>query len=345
MRKAVLLVVLVGVVSLVFVSNGFGQVDEGEKGEKEAEQALQDFKEVIEGKETKPSEEAEKVLRDYGRARSRLLGLGKLATSVLVRAIKTKSFSEQFRGTCIDLLYKIGGERAIEALIEVARDESEIPRLRDEALYGLGKCGGSEVLPTLLKALNHKKTFMRRSAVDGIWALAGRKVVKLPVDELVNISKNDDNIRVRVGATAALRLGGKQAVPPLLESMNDENKYIRIQSCKSLGMIGDKRAVQPLIAKIDNSKKTERMAAIIALGDIGDRRAVEPLIEILSVEDAHSLVAAGSLAKIGDKRAIEPLKIAMEEERRTFGTPSNHLLKAYKKITGEEYEPKNGGSE
>jgi HEAT repeat protein len=345
MRKAFLFVVLVVLVSMVFVSDGFAQADEEEKGEKEAEQALQDFRKVIESKETKPPEKAEEVLRDYGRARSRLLGLGKLATPVLVRAIKTKSFSEQFRGTCIDLLKLIQDERSVKPLIEVYEDESEISRIRKEALSALGKVGGSEVLPVLLEALESKKTIVRKGGISGIWGLAGRKVGEFPVDAIVDIAKNDPEISIRAFATASLRRGGKEAVSPLLELMNDENKYVRIQSCKSLGMIGDKRAVQPLIAKLDNSKETERMAAIIALGDIGDKRAVEPLIKILNIEDADSRTAAKALAKIGDKRAIEPLKIAMEKERRTFGSPSNHLLKAYKKLTGEEYEPENGGSE
>ena len=88
------------------------------------------------------------------------------------------------------------------------------------------------------------------------------------------------------------------------------------------------------------------MATIIALGDIGDTRAVEPLIKILlkATEESGWRDAAKSLAKIGDKRAIEPLVVAMEKEREVFGTPSNHLLNAYKELTGEEYKPQNGGS-
>jgi len=342
-----LFVSLVLLVQLVFVGRNFAQANEGEKGEKEAEQALQDFKEVIEeDKEAKSSEEVEEVLRNYDRARSRLLGLGKFATPVLVRAIKTKKFSEEFRGTCIDLLYKIGDEKAIEPLIEVYRDETEISRIRKEALYALGKIGGPEVLSVLLEALECKQSIVRKGAISGIWGLVGREVVEFPVNEIVDIAKNDPEVSIRVYATASLRRGGKKAVPPLLESMNHENKYVRIQSCKSLGMIGDKRAVEPLIAKLNSTKKTERMAVIIALGDIGDTRAVEPLIKILlkATEESGWRDAAKALAKIGDKRAIEPLVVAMEKERKVFGTPSNHLLNAYKELTGEEYKPQNGGS-
>jgi len=348
-RTTVLFVSLVLLVQLVFVGDSFAQAKEGGKGEKEAEQALQDFKKVIEGKETKPSEEAEEVLRNYDRARGRLLGLGKLATPVLVRAIKTKRFAEQFRGTCIDLLSKIGGRRAIEALIEVSKDETEIPRLREEALWMLGRCGGPEVLDVFLEALKDTGLSVRRGGVLGIQWLAARKVAKFPVDAVVELAKNDEEIWVRGTAVVSLGLGGEKAVPALLELMNDEDRDIRLQACASLGRIGDTRAVEPLIAKLNaklnDREYYERHAAVIALGDIGDERAVEPLIKILNVEDADSRDAAEALAKIGDKRAIEALKIAIEEERKTFGKPSNHLLNAYKKLTGKEYKPQDGGSE
>lgn len=333
-------VLLVLFVSLVFVSNDFAQVNQGGKGEKEAEQALQDFKEVMEqDKEAKSFEEAEKIYEEGARARSRLLKLGKLATPILVRAIKMKRFSEQFRGTCIDILYKIGDKRATKLFIEVSRDETEIPGLRQEALYALGKIGGPEVLDIFLEALKHSNSSVRRGGVVGIWGLVGRKVVEFPVDAVVELAKNDEEIRVRGTAVASLGLGGEKAVLPLLELMNDEDRDIRLQACLALGRIGDKRAVEPLIASLDDKNAYERHGVIKALGNIGDRRAVEPLIELLDVEEANSRDAAIALAKIGDKRAIEPLEMAIQEEAKVFGTPSNHLLNAYKKLSGREYKP------
>ena len=313
-----------------------------DKGEKEAEQALEDFQKLMEeGKETKSFEETEKKYEEGTKARSRLFKLGKSATPVLVRAIKTKEFSEDFRGACIDILYKIGDERAIEPLIELSRDETEIPRLRDEALYGLGAIGGPEVLDIFLEALKHSHSSIRRGGLDGIWGLVGRKVVEFPVDAVVDLAENDDDIWVRGEAVASLGLGGEKAVQPLLGLMNDEDRDIRLEAYSVLGIIGDERAVDPLIAILDDEHTYERSTAIIALGDIGDRRAVEALIKILqkATEESGWRYAAEALAKIGDMKAIEPLKIAIEKERKVFGAPSNHLLDAYKKLTGKEYRP------
>ena len=323
MRKGVLLVGLVSLVllvQLVFVGNSFTQANQGGKGEKEAEQALQDFKEVMEGgKETKSFEESEKVYEEGARARNRLLKLGKLATPVLVRTIKAKKLNEHFRHYCISLLISIQDEKTIEPLIELYRDESETPGIRYGALYALGKIGRPRVLRVLLEALSNSESKIRRGVVHGIWALAGRKIVDLPVDEIVEIAKNDPNISIRATATAALKLGGEQAVLPLLELMNDEYDNIRLQACKALGLIEDRRAVEPLLARLNDKNAYERMAVILALGDIGDRRAVDTLIKILkergpSNEPAlNSGYAAKALAEIGDERAIEPLKRAIED--------------------------------
>jgi HEAT repeat protein len=353
MRKGtpVLLVVLV---LLVFVGSSFAQVDEGEKGEEEAEQALQDFKEVMEDKETKSYEETAKKYEEGAKARNRLLGLGKLATPVLVRAIRTKKFSEQFRGTCIDILYKIGDENAIEPLIEVYRDETEISGIRKEAIYAVGKIGGPEVLPVLLEALENRESRIRKGAISGIWGLVGRGVVEFPVDAIVGIAKNDTSVSIRAYATASLRLGGEQAVLSLLELINDENERVRLQACQSLGLIGDNRAVGPLLAKLNaklNDKEYyEKHTAIIALGKIGDKRAVEPLIKILNERGPYgepttsASYAAKALAEIGDERAIEPLKRTIEDDikwKQEIGispTPDKWFTNAYKKLTGKEYK-------
>ncbi len=298
-----------------------------DKGEKEAEQALEELREG--------------GYEEGARASNRLLGLGKLATPVLIRAIKTKKFGEQFRGTCIDMLMLIQDKKSVKPLIEVYRDESELFGIRKEAIFALGKIGGPEVLPVLLEGLKHKEAILRKGAISGIWGLVGREVVEFPVDVVVDIAKNDPKVSIRAYATASLRLGGEQAVSSLLELMNDENERVRLKAYQSLGLIGDRRAVEPLIARLDNCEGAERMSAIFALGDIGDRRAVEPLIKILqkATEESGWRYAAEALAKIGDMKAIEPLKIAIEKERKVFGAPSNHLLNAYKKLTGKEYRP------
>lgn len=326
-----------------------------DKGEKEAEQALEDFQKVMEeGKETKSFEEAEKKYEEGTKARSRLLKLGKLATPVLVRAIKTKRFSEQFRGTCIDMLMLIQDKKSVKPLIEVYRDESELFGIRKEAIFSLGKIGGPEVLPVLLEGLEHKEAILRKGAISGIWGLVGREVVAFPVDAIVDRAKNDKNISIRAYATASLRMGGKQAVSSLLELMNDENERVRLQACQSLGLIGDRRAIEPLLARLNDREAYERMVTIEALGNIGDRRAVEPLIKILnergpSNEPRTSAgYAAKALAEIGDERAIEPLKRAIEdmkmweqEVKEQTGEsmyPDKWFTNAYKKLTGREYK-------
>lgn len=116
-------------------------------------------------------------------------------------------------------------------------------------------------------------------------------------------------------ARMLVKIGGKQAVPLLIEILAQGTKF---QYRESVSTIVD------------------------LLGELGDLRAVPLLIKALYYEKwaTHQVEA---LAKIGDKRAVEPLKKLLGEnlvKSHTFArSPSfvEEILKALSKITGENW--------
>jgi HEAT repeat protein len=73
-----------------------------------------------------------------------------------------------------------------------------------------------------------------------------------------------------------------------------------------LGEIGDARGVEPLIQTLQDEDSFLRRVAAVAVGNIGDARAIEPLTRAL--EDEDGLVrqaAAEALEKIRAKQGAE----------------------------------------
>lgn len=133
------------------------------------------------------------------------------------------------------------------------------------------------------------------------------------VARLIESLKEDDE-HVRVQVLELLEEIGSPAVEQLIEALSSGEKNIRIGSAKALGEIKDPRAITPLIETLKDDNKWVRREASGALSKMGES-AVDPLLGIL--DDADWKVrgaAAWALGSIGDKRAIEPLKKALDDK-------------------------------
>ena len=149
---------------------------------------------------------------------------------------------------------------------------------------------------------------------------------------------------------ALIKLGDKDAVPHLINFLNDdkdgESRYRRGRehAAEALGELGDKRAVPHFIDalkgeeddteklgedvvidgdsdvvayshSVDWFEKEEKQYAARALGKLGDERAVPVLIDALN-DDDRTLRAyvAGALGNLGDKRAVPSLISILGDE-------------------------------
>jgi HEAT repeat protein len=120
-----------------------------------------------------------------------------------------------------------------------------------------------------------------------------------------------------------------QAVPLLVDALDDEDSQIRIYALWALGALGDPRAEQPLVEALEDPDAGVRKTAAFALGELG-RVDAAPALE-LRLEDPVADVrwnAALSLARM-DNRAGVPVLERMIDRR---------LLAQVPDITSEQKE-------
>ena len=99
--------------------------------------------------------------------------------------------------------------------------------------------------------------------------------------ELDRILRGPDKGLRRRAALAAGRIGSREALPALLEMLNDGEPELRQMAAFSLGLIGDSAGVDRLTAALADSDPRVRSRAAEALGRIGNSRAAAPIVEYI----------------------------------------------------------------
>ncbi len=130
-------------------------------------------------------------------------------------------------------LGKVGGERAVDLLKQLAQNEP--PPVKTYSLQALGMSGREEVVPVLLDALKDQDNDVFASAAEAL-GLIGKPVVP----HLIALLKPDSADDAR--CIAAWQLGTlrySEAVPPLVQVVrNDQNPEVVALAIWALGEIG-----------------------------------------------------------------------------------------------------------
>lgn len=92
----------------------------------------------------------------------------------------------------------------------------------------------------------------------------------------------------------AVELGthGKAAVDLLINSLKDEDKWVRYLVVDALGNIRDPKVVDPLIAALKDLDQDVRFVAAEALGRTGDSKAIAALEKTCSGDNCYVRIAA-----------------------------------------------------
>lgn len=122
----------------------------------------------------------------------------------------------------------------------------------------------------------------------------------------------------RVEARRALVATGRQAVPFLIEALNDPESLRRWEAAKALGEIGDPNAAPALVKALEDEAFEVRWAAAKALIEM-NVKGLKPLLQALieradSVflrEGAHHVLH--DLAKGELRKYLGPVLIALED--------------------------------
>ncbi len=136
------------------------------------------------------------------------------------------------------------------------------------------------------------------------------------IDEYVRQSRHVD-VDVRVYGVEKLGESGQlDAVPHLIQALEDEKARVRLAAIDALGMLKDRRATEVLISFLQDKRAVLALAAIDALGQIGDSTAVDALVAVVQEEvPVLRLAAIDALGQIGDSTAVDVLCLQMQSDR------------------------------
>ncbi|MCS7265295.1 MAG: HEAT repeat domain-containing protein [Armatimonadetes bacterium] len=184
--------------------------------------------------------------------------IGKPATNLLIKAAQSKDPLQ--RWGAVAALGETGEPKAVPILLRALRDEDE--NVRAVAAASLGKLRYARAAPQLIRALADKS---ERVQAHAEWALENIGEEAIPA-----IMEGAKKTATKLRAFRLLgRLKAKEAVPVLIEGLNDRKPEIRSMAAWALGEIGDQRAVEALERTLDDKVDEVRREAALALGKLG----------------------------------------------------------------------------
>ncbi|MBF0505288.1 MAG: HEAT repeat domain-containing protein [Nitrospirae bacterium] len=215
-----------------------------------------------------------------------------------------------------------GDERAVYPLIKALSDENV--GVQDAAMRSLIAIGG-EVTAYMVLPLLRENTYLRNTAliiltklgrvsVPFLYPLLKDKdddVRKFAIDLLADINESiapafivpllrDGNSNVRAAAARALGLlGYKQAVPELIDALDDE-EWVCFSVLEALGELKDDSAVERIASLLELPSEVVRHEAIETLGKLRSDKAADRLAAYLQhAPDEERNTVIKSLIKIG----------------------------------------------
>jgi HEAT repeat protein len=202
-------------------------------------------------------------------------------------------------GRCcaLKVLAEVGDAALIPQIAPSLQDHSDNVRL--EAVRAIGRAGGGEAGRLLLLLLKKDTCdFVRAEALRYLRTLAPAHCDDL---EPVVHALKDPSRDVRIQAAGMLgNCLDLKSIMPLLAAMADQHWSVRESSENALLNFG-RQAVPRLIEALDNKTWTTRFRAARLLGEIGDRAAATPLKKVLARRGEHHKVrdvAQSSLLKL-----------------------------------------------
>ncbi|MCS7185906.1 MAG: HEAT repeat domain-containing protein [Armatimonadota bacterium] len=214
-----------------------------------------------------------------------------------------KSSDEKVRASAVEALRTIG-KPATRLLIEAAKSKDSLQRWG--AVAALGETGDPKAVPILLRALRDEDENVRAVAAASLGKLRYARAARQLVRALADKSE-----RVQAHAEWALENIGERAIPAIMDGA--KRSATRLRAFRLLGRLKAQQAVPLLIEGLEDRKPEVRVVAAWALGEIGDQRAISALQRAL--EDKEPKVRREAVVALGKLGAEEVLRTHLTSER------------------------------
>ncbi|MFH1198700.1 MAG: HEAT repeat domain-containing protein [Candidatus Omnitrophota bacterium] len=156
--------------------------------------------------------------------------------------------------------------------------QQEVGSKEDNVVATIVSKEGQEIKALIVK-LGDDDIYVSQEAA-GKLALLGKKAVPILVNSLP-----ENNLFLKGQITFLLgRIGDKEAVPELIKLTNDENAYIRRNAVEALGKIKDESTISVIERGLFDDDSTVRQRSAGALGQLQDSRVAGSLLNRLSDE-------------------------------------------------------------
>lgn len=164
--------------------------------------------------------------------------------------------------------------------LEVLKSDASVGA-RSAAAWELISQKHPEAASVLIELAKKHEPRMQRSAISSLGSMGWRVDAAAKgriARALIDIMKTDPDKTVRRRATSALRsVGGKSAVPALIEALKDPDLSVRFYAANSLGVFAGPEAIPALEAYARSAEKpSQKQAAERAIKFIRQRSSAKP---------------------------------------------------------------------
>lgn len=199
------------------------------------------------------------------------------AIQPLVDMARNMNVIQERRTTACFALTAIGTDRAKDALLNLLRDKNEM--VRGGVVIVQQSTPNPTFSDTLLSMLDSRSSLERATATHALATLGEMRLQK----RLKGLLKDNDDTVCQQAIYACELLQVSDYVSQLIKLLRHDNPNIRYQSAQALGVLGDSNAVMPLVDLLHAGSEVEgnesvREAIIDALERLQDNRAMGALL-------------------------------------------------------------------
>ncbi len=154
---------------------------------------------------------------------------------------------------------------------------------------------------------------------------AGEQKIKEAVPVLLELL-DDDNVQVRIAAVIALKsFNGKKIIENLIRALADSSEWVRVHAVETIGMYKDRKHIELLSQFLENEESDKVRATLIkVLGELGGAKVL-PIIT-LYLKDSNARVRANAVEAI--ERISGSSSIDMREHIIPLLDDENNRVKA-----------------
>jgi len=134
-------------------------------------------------------------------------------------------------------------------------------------------------------------------------------------NEIIKGLKSEDWVERFIAAKTAGEKKVKEALPGLLEMLDDDNIQVRIAAVVSLKSFNDKKIVENLIRALADSSEWVRVHAVEGICQFRDKKHIELLTKFLENEDSEKVRATliKALGELGGAKVIPILTLYLKD--------------------------------